>query len=271
VTVTCGKFDGVRQERRGHVSIITLARPRVLNAISSAVSRAVGAHLEQADCDPEVRAIILTGTGRAFCAGADLRELADGASIHDPDHPEWGFAGVTRHWVDTPLIAAVNGLAFGGGAEIALACDLVVADRDATFALPEVARGLIAGAGGLIRLPRQTPIKRALELALTGEPIDAVTAQAWGLVNRVVDTGDALPAAIRLAERIAANAPIAVAQSKRVIHATAHGGSEWRPEWSGDDVWALGGAASRAVRATGDADEGPRAFEEKRPPVWRRR
>lgn len=266
MSVVAGDLEGVRWERRGHIAIITLDRPRLLNAVSSAVSHAVGVHLEQADCDPEVRAIILSGTGRAFCAGADLREVAAGGSVLDPDHPEWGFAGVTRHWVNTPLIAAVNGLAHGGGAEIALACDLVVADREATFALPEVKRGLIAGAGGLIRLPRETPVKRALELALTGDPIDAATAQAWGLVNHVVDAGEALPAAIRLAERVAANAPVAVAQSKRVIHATAHGGSEWVGE-----VWTVSGDASRAVFATADAREGPRAFREKRPPVWRGR
>jgi crotonobetainyl-CoA hydratase len=199
MSVMAGDFDGARQQRHSHIAIVTLDRRRVF----SAVSHALGAYLEQADREPEVRAIVLTGAGSAFCAGADLREVA-AASVSDPEHPEWGFAGVTR---------------------------------DATFVPPEVTRELIGGAGGLIRVPRQTPIR----LAFTGDPIDAATAHAWGLVNRVVDAGDALVAAIQLAERIAANAPVAVTQSKPVIHATVHGGSEW-PE---HDAWEHSGGASR--------------------------
>jgi hypothetical protein len=194
----------------------------------------------------------VTGLDAALGIALGLREVkrtgvgtrVDLESVHDPDHPQWGFAGVTRHWIDTPIIAAVNGLARGAGVEIALACDLVVADVDATLALPEVSRGLIAGAGGLIRLPRQTPIKRALELACTGDPIHAATALEWVIVNVLLESGEALTAAVRLAEWIAANAPVAVRERS--------GSSTRRP------------AMARTGRLTGMRTSGPQTA---RPPA----
>ena len=250
----------------GRVGVITLNRPESMNAVNGALSTAVGEALEAAAGDPQVRAIVVTGAGRAFCAGADLKALATGGSIFAEDHAEWGFAGLVQHWVDKPTIAAVNGFAMGGGTELALACDLVVASSEATFGLPEVRRGLIAAAGGVIRLQRQVPIKRALELALTGQPIGAETAAEWGLVNRVVAPDEVMPTALELAGVIAANAPTAVRQTKRVIHQTS--GQDWDASWGEGDPWQLSNDALMKVFGSPDAFEGPRAFAEKREPVW---
>src|SRR5436190_4460390 len=144
-------------ERRGPVALITLNRPLAMNAVNGALARALGDALEELGNDPSLRVGVLTGAGRAFCAGADLKELAAGRSVHDPGHPERGFAGLVRHFVDKPLIAAVNGFALGGGTEIVLACDLAVMSEDTSLGLPEVKRGLVAAAGGLLRLHRQIP------------------------------------------------------------------------------------------------------------------
>lgn len=255
-------------ERSGHIAVITLNRPGTLNAVNAALSIAVGEALERAADDPKVRVVVVTGAGSAFCAGADLKELAAGRDVHAPDHPEWGFAGLVRHWVDKPVIAAVNGFAMGGGTEIALACDLVIAAEDATFGLPEVKRGLLASAGGVVRVQRQVPFKRALQLALTGDGIDARQAEAWGLVNFLAKPGKALTEALDLAGRIAANAPLSVQYTKRVMHQAATGGSDWDPEWSQRDVWVLNDEAMEIVFSTRDAQEGATAFAEKRQPVW---
>jgi crotonobetainyl-CoA hydratase len=248
------------------VGVITLNRPESMNAVNGALSTAVGEALDAAAADPQVRAIVVTGAGRAFCAGADLKAIAIGGSIFADEHPEWGFAGFVQHWVDKPTIAAVNGFAMGGGTELALACDLVVASSEATFGLPEVRRGLIAAAGGVIRLQRQIPAKRALELALTGQPIDAETAAEWGLVNRVVSPDQVVSAALELAGVIAANAPTAVRQTKRVIHQTA--GRDWDESWGASDPWQISNDALMEALRSPDAFEGPRAFAEKRNPVW---
>ncbi|ORL16037.1 crotonase/enoyl-CoA hydratase family protein [Prescottella equi] len=252
-------------ERRGAVAIITLNRPRALNAVNAALSTAVGNLLEQADSDDEVRAIVLTGAGRAFCAGADLKALGSGASLDAEGHPEWGFAGFVQHWVSKPTIAAVNGFALGGGTELVLASDLAVVDEQAQLGLPEVKRGLFAAAGGVIRLSQQIPRKVALELALTGEPITAVDGLKLGLVNRVAPAGTALEVALQLAERIAGNAPLPVRESKAMIHRTATH-SDWEP-----GVWNQNAKAMKVVFTSEDAQEGPKAFAEKRPPVWRGR
>ncbi|GAB2458518.1 enoyl-CoA hydratase-related protein [Xylanimonas ulmi] len=255
-------------EARDGVALLTLNRPHALNAVDAALATAVGEGLEAAAADPAVRVVVVTGRGRAFCAGADLKEVARGRPILAHGHPEWGFAGMVRHWIDKPVIAAVNGPAMGGGAEIVLACDLAIAAADAVFALPEVRRGLLAAAGGLVRLPRQVPLKRALELALTGEAISAETACQWGLVNRVT-SADALRGEVEaVARRIAANAPLSVAHTKRVLHRAAVGGSDWDARWSGADPWAVSDEAMRTVFASADAMEGARAFAEKREPVW---
>jgi crotonobetainyl-CoA hydratase len=265
---TPGVADSALYERRGHIGVIRLNRPQALNAVNAALSTAVGAALERASADPEIRVVVVTGVGRAFCAGADLKELAAGRPVHAPDHPEWGFAGIVRHWIDKPVIAAVNGFAMGGGTEIALACDLVVAAEDTTMGLPEVKRGLIAAAGGVVRLQRQIPLKRALELALTGDPVEIRQAAEWGLVNVVAWPGAALAEAMELAERIAANAPLSVRHTKRLMHQLAGAGSDWCPEWADGDVWAVNEEIMRTVFSSQDAREGPTAFAEKRRPVW---
>ena len=258
----------VLYERDGHVALLTLNRPDALNAVNSALADELGDHLERAVADAEVRAIVVTGAGRAFCAGADLKEIAAGRSVAPTAHPEWGFAGLARHWVGKPLIAAVNGYAMGGGTEIALACDLVVASELAAFGLPEVKRGLFAAAGGVIRLQRQIPIKLAAQLALTGDPVDAATARQWGLVNDVVPQAEVVDRALVLAGRIAANAPLSVQQSKRLLHQAASAGSDWDPAWSGADPWQVNAAAMEVVFDSADALEGATAFASKRAPVW---
>jgi enoyl-CoA hydratase/carnithine racemase len=260
--------DVVRYEVSDHVALITLNRPGAMNAVNAALADAVGNALEAAAADDEVRAIVLTGAGRAFCAGADLKEIAAGRPVGPTEHPEWGFAGVAQHWVSKPVIAAVNGFALGGGTELALACDLVVASETTSFGLPEVARGLLAAAGGVVRLQRQIPLKLALQLALTGDPVDAVTARQWGLVNDVVAAEQVLPRALELARRIGENAPLSVRYSKHLIHRTASAGSDWSGAWSGADPWAANAEAMAVIFNSADALEGATAFAEKRAPVW---
>lgn len=253
-------------ERRGQVGVITLNRPEALNAVNAALAQLVGAALEELAADPALRVGVITGAGRAFCAGMDLKAFAAGESVAVPDHPEWGFAGLTGHYVSKPLIAAVNGVAMGGGAEIALACDLAVMSADAWLGLPEVARGLVPAAGGAVRLPRLIPRRFALEAMLTGDPIDAERALALGLVNRVVPAGHVLESAVELAERIAGNAPLAVQATKRLAYEGLRHPDDWARELQqlNDDTFA-------AVAATEDALEGATAFAQKRPPQWQGR
>jgi crotonobetainyl-CoA hydratase len=254
-------------ERRGEnddVLVIRLNRPEARNAVNSAVSTAVGDALQEAQNDPEVRAVVLTGNGPSFCAGADLKAIYRRENLFHPEHPEWGFAGYVHHFIDKPTIAAVNGTALGGGSELALASDLVVAEERATFALPEVKRGLIAAAGGVFRIVDHLPRKVAMELIFTGEPMTSADALKWGLINEVVPDGTALDAALALAERITVNAPLAVWASKRVAYGAENGViADEEPSWA------------RTVREMGtvlksdDAKEGPLAFAEKRQPVWK--
>lgn len=250
-------------ERRGNIALITLNRPQALNAVNSALSTAVGQALEELEHDPELRVGIITGAGRAFCAGADLKALAAGESLAARDHEDWGFAGLVAHPVSKPLIAAVNGFALGGGTEIVLTSDLAVLSEDAALGLPEAARGLFAAAGGVIRLPRQLPYKLAMEAALTGQPISPEVALRTGLVNRVVPPDMVIEAAIELAEKIVANAPIPVAASKRLVRSASGEGAAWD-----DDVWELNTRLVEKVFASEDAAEGTRAFAEKREPRW---
>ncbi len=253
-------------ERHGHVLVITINRPEARNAVNSAVSTAVGDALQQAQEDPDVRAVVITGAGPSFCAGADLKAIARRENLYHPDHAEWGFAGYVHHFIAKPTIAAVNGNALGGGTELALASDLVVAEESANFGLPEVKRGLIAAAGGVFRIAEQLPRKVAMELLFTGEPMSAADAAKWGLINQVVPDGTVLQAALALAERIIVNAPLSVQASKRVAYGVDDGvidGEE--PKWD------------RIIREIGtllkseDAKEGPLAFAEKRQPVWKAR
>jgi crotonobetainyl-CoA hydratase len=255
--------DPVLFERDGHIAVIILNRPDSLNSVNASLATGLGTALEELANDPLLRVGVITGNGRAFCAGMDLKAFAAGESVDPIGHPEWGFGGIVEHFVDKPLIAAVNGAAYGGGAEIALACDLIVADEEARFALPEVTRGLFAAAGGVIRLSRQLPQKVALELILTGRPLTARDAAGWGLVNRVAPAGTSLEVALALAHEIAANAPLGVQASKRLVHETATLSS-----WD-HDTWALNQKEMDAVFSSEDAHEGAVAFAEKRSPVWR--
>lgn len=257
--------QGALYERRGNIAVITLNRPKAMNAINTSVSNAVGGFLEQAAADDEVRVVVLTGSGKAFCAGADLKALSQGRRLDADGHPEWGFAGYAQHWCSKPTIAAVNGFALGGGTELMLASDLAVVDENAKLGLPEVKRGLFAAAGGVIRLAQQIPRKIALEIALTGEPISAEEGHRLGLVNRVAPAGTALAVALEIAESIAANAPLSVSESKGMIHRTATS-SDWE-----QPAWDINADALRRVFYSEDAKEGPTAFAEKRAPVWKGR
>ena len=259
----------VLTERQGHILIVTINRPEARNAVNAAVHVGIGTALEQAEHDPEIRVVIVTGAGdKSFCAGADLVALSRGESLapDDAGQQAWGFGGFAAHPISKPVIGAVGGFAFGGGCELALMCDLIVAADTAQFALPEVKVGLFAAAGGAFRLAQQLPRKLAMEYMLTGDPIPAARAAQFGLVNHVVPLADLMPAAIALAEKIAANAPLSVQASKRV----ALGIDEGRiaadaPYWEHN-------TRERAVlMRSEDAREGPRAFAEKRKPVWKAR
>jgi crotonobetainyl-CoA hydratase len=251
-------------ETRGHTMVITLNRPEARNAVNAEVGRLVGAAVQQAEGDPEIRAIILTGAGdQAFSAGADLKAIMRGEPILEPGREDWNFAGFANHFTSKPTIAAVNGNALGGGTELALTCDLVVAVETASFGLPEVKRGLLAGAGGVFRLVEQLPHRVAMQMIMTGEPMPASEALRWGLINEVVPTGQALDAALRLAAVIEQNAPLAVQASKRIAYGIADGQRAGEPP-----KWAQNNDEFLALLATADAMEGPTAFAEKRPPVW---
>jgi len=252
--------DEVLRERRGHVEIITINRPEARNAINGAVSQAMSAAFDELADDADAWVVVLTGSGdKAFSAGMDLKAFSsgEGGAIIGATG---GFAGIAKRDFPKPIIAAVNGSALAGGCEIVLSCDLVVAAEHATFGIPEVKRGLIAGAGGLIRLPKRLPMAVALELALTGDPIDAHRALALGLVNRVVPAGELLPQSLELADRIAQNAPLAVRHSKAVMRHSA--------DVSEEEGWKLNDAAVGVVFSSADAMEGPIAFAEKRAPNW---
>lgn len=259
--------DKVLVEQRGHVLVVTLNRPQARNAIDHDVCVGVGEAVERAEADPEIRVLVLTGTGElAFCAGADLKAIARGERILPRGKEHWGFGGFVNHFTSKPTIAAVNGMALGGGTELVLACDLAVAVEGASFGLPEVKRGLIAGAGGAFRIGRQVPPKLAMELLLTGRPLPAPDALRWGLINRVVPAGGALAGALELAEEIAANAPLSVQASKRLSYGVGSAGRTDEQLF-----WELTDAELTAILKTEDAVEGPTAFAEKRAPIWKAR
>jgi enoyl-CoA hydratase/carnithine racemase len=250
----------VERERQGHVEILTINRPEARNAINGEVSTELSSALEALEVDEDVWVVVLTGAGdKAFSAGMDLKAFAAGEGVDIIGAPG-GFAGITERNFPKPLIAAVNGSALAGGCEIMLACDLVVAADHALIGIPEVKRGLLAGAGALLRLPKRVPRAIAFELALTGEPITAERAYHLGLVNRVVPANDLLPSALELAERIAANAPLAVRWSKKLLTDAA--------DVSEAEGWKLNADALRVVFSSADAIEGSTAFAEKRAPNW---
>jgi crotonobetainyl-CoA hydratase len=256
----------VQVRRHRHTMVITINRPAARNSVNAEVSRRIGEAMDEADHDPEVQVVVITGAGdRAFCAGADLKALARGEAVI-PEGSRWGFAGYVQHHISKPTIAAVNGVALGGGTEIVLASDLVVAAETAEFGLPEVKRGIIAGAGGPFRLTAQLPPKIAMELLLTGATLDAPTARQLGLVNRLCPAQQVLAEAFTLAESITANAPLAVQASKRV--ALGMRGDTVPAEQA---AWELSQSELQDVKATVDAREGSRAFTERRAPRWQAR
>ena len=252
--------DEVLRERRGNVEVLTINRPEARNAINGAVSKAMSATMDELAADDTCWVVVVTGSGdKAFSAGMDLKAFSSGEG-GDIIGASGGFGGLTQREFPKPIIAAVNGSALAGGFEIMLSCDLVVAAEHATFGIPEAKRGLIAGAGGLIRMPKRLPRAIALELAMTGDPIDAERAYALGLVNKVVPADQLMTEAIALAERVAANAPLAVRYSKSVMKRAAD-----VPEAEG---WSINGEAVGVVFSSADAMEGPIAFAEKRAPKW---
>lgn len=255
--------DVVVTERHGHVLLVRLNRPERLNAVNRDIARGLGDAIEEAETDPAVRAVVLTGTGRAFCAGADLKASAAGESINHTEEPyaSWWFAGFVRHPRSVPVIAAVNGLAHGGGMELVLSSELAVASEDATFALSEVDHGVIAGGGAAIRLHRHIPDKVAMHLLLTGERIDAARALELGFVNEVVAADEVVDTAMGLARRIADKAPLAVQATTRLGAAVRSGIPE-------EQLWELSRAESRALHTSKDAAEGKQAFVDKRAAQW---
>jgi enoyl-CoA hydratase len=250
----------VLTERRERTLLITINRPEQRNAVNSAVAWGIAGALDELDGDDGLAVGILTGAGKGFCAGMDLKAFVAGESPWAGDR---GFAGITQRAATKPLIAAVEGFAVAGGLEVALACDLIVAARGARLGVPEVKRSLIAAAGALLRLPRSLPRNIAMELALTGDPITAERAHELGLVNRLADPGGALDAALELAGAIEVNAPLALAATKRILTESV--------DWSESEFWERQRAIIEPVMGSEDAREGAVAFAEKRPPVWRGR
>ncbi len=250
-------MEEIELEQGNGVLVITINRPESRNAMTKAAAEAISAALDELDDRIDLRAAVITGAGGTFCSGMDLARFLAGER---PITERRGFAGLVREPPAKPLIAAVEGYAIAGGFEIALACDLIVAAAGARFGLPEVKRGLTANAGGLIRLPTRIPYHVAMELALTGEMIDAGRAYELGLVNHVVEPGSALAHARTLGERIAANGPLAVAASKRVLVESA--------QWPAAEAFDRQSEIVEPVRTSDDAKEGARAFMEKRPAVW---
>jgi len=239
------------------IQTITINRPEAKNAATLEVARGIAAALDELDRRDDIRICILTGAGGTFCAGMDLKGFLRGER---PSIEGRGFGGLTMRPPRKPLIAAVEGYALAGGFELVLACDMVVAAENAQFGVPEVKRGLAATAGGLVRLPRQLPYRIALELALTGDMFPAARAYHYGLVNRLTKPGEALAEARKLAQTIAANGPLSVAASKRVIVESQ--------DWPSDELWKRQAALTEHVFTSADAREGSKAFAEKRKPVW---
>ncbi|HVA52638.1 MAG TPA: crotonase/enoyl-CoA hydratase family protein [Acidimicrobiales bacterium] len=249
--------DEVLRERRGHVELLTINRPEARNAINRATALALSDALDECETLDEVWVVVLTGAGdKAFSAGMDLKAFATGEfPITDK-----GFGGLTKRDFPKPLIAAANGSALAGGFEMMLSCDMVIAAEHAMFGIPEASRGLVAGAGGLIRLPKRVPLTVAFEMALTADPISAARAYELGLVNHVVHGDVVLDVAIALAERIAKNAPLAVRTSKAVMRRAG--------ELTEAEAWAVSDEAFAMIGRSADAMEGAVAFAEKRDANW---
>ena len=258
----------VQLSREGRVAIIVMDRPEARNAMNREMTEQLNTTYDELAGDEAVWAVVLTGAGdRAFCAGQDLKEVEAAVKQAEsgaaPRGASGGFGGITHRDFPKPIIAAVNGFAMGGGFEICLACDLVLAEEHASFGLPEVKRGLFAGAGGLVRIGKRLPMPLAMEVALTGEPLSAQRAYELGLVNRVVPKGEGVRAAVELANVICQAAPLAVRVSKKIIRTGVLQGEA--------ELWALQGQLGAELMRSEDFLEGPRAFVEKRAPQWKGR
>jgi enoyl-CoA hydratase len=250
----------VLTEARDGVLVVTLNRPEARNAVNGAVAQGVADAVEALEGEDALRVGVLTGAGGTFCAGMDLKAFVQGESPYVEGR---GFAGIAQDPPEKPMIAAVEGYALAGGFEVALACDLIVAAEDARFGIPEVKRGLVAAGGGLIRLPKRIPYHVAMELALTGDPVEAPRAHEIGIVNRVAPPGGALEAALELAAAVARNGPLALQASKRLVRGSL--------DWSEGEAWQRQGELAGPVFGSEDAREGATAFAEKRDPVWKGR
>jgi enoyl-CoA hydratase len=249
-------------QRRGAVTVLRLNRPEARNSLNPELLTAIGLGMLDAESDPNVRAVVLTGTGeKAFCAGMDLRAFAEGGAVGGSSEGMKGFARFTQGEISVPIVGAANATAVAGGFELLLGCDVVVASEAASFGLPEVKRGLFAAGGGAF-LSTRIPLAVALELTLTGDPIGATRAQSLGLINQVVPPAEVLEAAVALAERIARNGPLALQATKELVRTASTNlekaralAAEWQPKVFGSE----------------DAKEGATAFIEKRDPVWQGR
>ncbi len=250
--------DAIRTEVADGIAVITIDRPQARNAVNGEVARGIAAAVEEFDSRADISVLVLTGAGGTFCAGMDLKGFLTGDA---PMAAGRGFGGMGERPPAKPVIAAVEGYALAGGFELVLSCDLVVASEESKFGLPEVRRGLVAGAGGLLRLPSRIPYHVAMEIVLTGEHFSAARLAEVGLVNKIVPAGQALSAAKELAGRIALGAPLALAASKRVIVESA--------DWPSTEAFARQAEIIGPIFGSKDAMEGAAAFAQKRPPAWR--
>jgi enoyl-CoA hydratase len=250
----------VLTERRDGVLLITLNRPDARNAVNAALAEGVAEALDELDADDALSVGVLTGAGKGFSSGMDLKAFVAGESPYAADR---GFAGITQRAAEKPLIAAIEGFAVAGGFEVALSCDLIVAARGARLGIPEVKRSLVAAGGALLRLPHRIPYHLAMELALTGDPIDAERGYELGIVNRLAEPGGAVDAALELAGEVARNGPLALKASKRIVQSSG--------DWAETEAWEKQGEIAGPVMVSEDAREGAIAFAEKRDPQWRGR
>ena len=250
----------VLTERHERVLLITINRPGQRNAVNAAVALGIAAAMDELDGTPELSVGVLTGAGKGFSAGMDLKAFVAGESPYAEGR---GFAGITQRASEKPLIAAIEGFAVAGGLEVALSCDVIVAAKGARLGIPEVKRSLVAAGGALLRLPRVLPRTIAMELALTGDPIDAERAYGFGLVNRLAEPGEAVTVALEFAEAIAANGPLALAATKRILNESV--------DWPDAEFFTRQGEISGPVFSSEDAREGSVAFAEKRAPAWKGR